>query len=170
MKTVAMTELADPGEDLAARVERALACRDEWDFVHVHTKAPDTAAHTKDPQAKGEVIAALDRGLGRVIERLLGDPELLLAVTSDHSTPSGSVLIHSGEPVPLVLCGEGLRRDRVEAFDEVSCAAGCLGLVRGREFMDLVLNHLDRIKLRGIMDTPRDQAFWPGPYRPFRVK
>ena len=36
--------------------------------------------------------------------------------------------------------------------------------------MNLVLNFLDRAKLRGLMDTPEDQPFWPGNYQTFRVK
>ena len=36
--------------------------------------------------------------------------------------------------------------------------------------MYLILNHLDRIKLTGIMDTPHDQPYWPGRYQPFQVK
>jgi 2,3-bisphosphoglycerate-independent phosphoglycerate mutase len=48
---------------------------------------PDVAGHTKDPLFKKEVIEALDRGIGRLVERLLADPELLVVVTADHSTP-----------------------------------------------------------------------------------
>ena len=108
--------------------------------------------------------------LAEELEPLLADPELLLVVTADHSTPSGGPLIHSGEPVPLLLHGAGVRRDRVEQFDEVATAGGSLGRVRGREFMYLLLNHLERAKLRGIMDTPVDQPYWPGDYQPLRIE
>ena len=165
------TEDSDlPGQDLTQRIRLALSSLSEYDLVHVHTKAPDEAAHRKDPQAKKRVIEELDAGLGRVIETLVNDPELLLVVTADHSTPSSGVMIHSGEPVPLTFCGPGVRLDRVRVFDEVSGAAGALSLVRGNELMDLILNGLDRAKLEGIMDTPDDQPFWPGNYRVFSLK
>ena len=47
--------------------------------------------------------------------------------------------------------------------------AGPLGCVRGRELFYLILNHIDRIKLQGIMDTPVDQIYWPGRFKPFTV-
>ncbi|WP_298038237.1 alkaline phosphatase family protein [uncultured Desulfuromonas sp.] len=161
---------AAPGADLAARLELAREKLPDYDFVHVHTKAADEAAHRKDPAAKKAVIEAFDEGIGRVLPDLLADPDLLLIVTADHSTPSGGPLIHSGEPVPLLLHGRGVRRDAVERYDEVAAAAGAVGCVRGREFMYLVLNHLERAKLAGIMDTPIDQPYWPGDFQPFRLE
>jgi 2,3-bisphosphoglycerate-independent phosphoglycerate mutase len=162
-------ESGDPARDIADRLITARDALDDYDFIHVHTKYADEAGHARDPQYKKEVIEALDRGIGSAIGPLMNNPELLLMVTSDHSTPSSGSLIHSGETVPLVIYGEGVRRDEVKHFDEVSAASGALGSVRGRELMYLVLNHLDRSKLQGLMDTPLDQPYWPGDYEPFRV-
>jgi 2,3-bisphosphoglycerate-independent phosphoglycerate mutase len=158
-----------PGDDLARRLKTAVALLADYDFIHVHTKAPDEAAHTKDPIAKCRVIEALDRGIGTVLDDLMATPELLIVVAADHSTPSSGPLVHSGEPVPLVFHGPGIRRDAVEQYDEVHAAGGALGFVRGKEIMYLIVNHLDRAKLQGIMDTPVDQPFWPGRYEPLRA-
>jgi 2,3-bisphosphoglycerate-independent phosphoglycerate mutase len=158
-----------PGEDLARRLKTAVALLSEYDFIHVHTKAPDEAAHAKDPEAKRRVIEALDRGIGTVLDELTADPELLVIVAADHSTPSSGPLVHSGEPVPILFHGPGIRRDRVEHYDEICAAGGALGFVRGTELMYLILNHMDRAKLQGIMDTPSDQPYWPGCYDPLRV-
>lgn len=160
---------ADPGVDLAERLVAARKVLPEFDFVHLHTKAPDQAAHRKDPVAKVKVIEALDRGLGRELAALLADPDLLLAISADHSTPSSGPLVHGGEPVPLLFVGPGVRRDTVRRYDEISAAAGALGPVRGGEFMALVLNYLERAKLIGTREAPADQPFWPGDYQPFRV-
>jgi 2,3-bisphosphoglycerate-independent phosphoglycerate mutase len=141
-----------------------------YDFVYVHTKAPDEAAHTKDPLIKRDVIAALDRALGFAIQEIVPDPDTLLVITADHSTNSAGHMIHSGETVPLMLVGKYPRRDRVTQFDEVSCAQGALGLVRGGELMWLILNFLDRGKLCGLMDSPRDQPFFPGNYKPLKIR
>ena len=35
--------------------------------------------------------------------------------------------------------------------------------------MYLILNHLDRAKLQGLMDSPVDQPYWPGLSEPFRL-
>ena len=162
LKSVRVRDSGDPGTDLAERMETAFRLLPEQDFIHVHTKAPDTAAHSKDPRRKKEVIEALDRGLEDFGPERIQGRNLLLAVTSDHSTPSSGPLIHSGEPVPLALLGRETRRDQVTRFEETGCGAGCLGLLRGQEFMYSVLSLLDRAKLVGIRDTPRDQPFWPG--------
>ena len=135
----------------------------------MHTKGPDEAAHTKSPAAKKIMIEALDKGLGRAIAPLLDDPEVLLVITSDHATPCSGDMIHSGEAVALCFVGPGIPRDNVLRFDEVSAAAGALGQVRDKELMYLILNHTDRGKLMGIMDTPVDQAYYPGRYAPLRI-
>ncbi len=170
METIKVSDTGDPAKDMAERLRLAYNALEDYEFIHVHTKAPDEAAHTKGPFAKKSVIESLDRGIGRAIGPLMDDPEVLIIVTGDHSTPSAGSLIHSGESVPLTFCGRGVRRDEVSMFDEVSVARGALGTVRGRELMYLILNHLDRSKLQGIMDTPVDQSFWPGVYEPFRLK
>jgi 2,3-bisphosphoglycerate-independent phosphoglycerate mutase len=157
----------DPDRDLARRLMLARSALKDYDFIHVHTKAPDEAAHTKNPSTKKRIIEALDRAIAREIDWFLNNPDILTVVTSDHSTPSSGPLVHSGESVPLTICGEGVRRDAVVQFDEVSAATGALGTVRNLELMSLILNHLDRIKLMGIMDTEDDQTFWPGNYKQF---
>ena len=159
----------DPGSDLRARIQWVLQEGASYDFIHVHTKAPDAAAHTKDPYNKVEAIESLDKGLGPVIDDLLSD-ETVLVITGDHSTPSSGPLVHSGEPVPIVVNGPGIRKDRVSAFDEVNCAGGALGQLTHSNFMYCVLNWLDRVKLQGLMDSPDDQPFWPGNRKPFTLE
>lgn len=161
-------DTGDIRADIAERMEMALDLSDRYDFIHVHTKAPDEAAHKKDPMLKKYVIEELDRGLKRAVKTLKIRHDILTVVTADHSTPAGSVLVHSGETVPLILFGEGVRRDAVKKFNEVSAAAGCLGPVRGRELLYLILNHCDRARLEGLRDVPADVKFWPGRYSPMR--
>ena len=165
-----MKDTRDPGRDLARRIDFAARALDWYDFIHVHTKAPDHAAHTKRPGAKVRAIESLDKGIAEAIEPLLHNPDLLLVVTADHSTPSCGSLIHSGEPVPLLLNGPGVRRDPVDKFDEVSVACGALGTMRGDELMHTILNYTDRARLGGIHDTPEPREYWPGDYAPFTLK
>lgn len=164
-----VTDSDDPGKDMAKRLRMALKALENYDFIHVHTKAPDEAAHSKSPEAKVRVIEALDHGIGTVLKKLLAEPDLLLVVAADHSTPSAGPLIHSGEPVPLVFHGQGMRCDEVPWYDEISAARGALGGVRGREMMYLILNHLDRSRLLGTMDSPVERPYWPGRYEPLRL-
>jgi 2,3-bisphosphoglycerate-independent phosphoglycerate mutase len=158
----------EPGHDLLDRLKLANAARD-YDFIYVHTKAPDEAAHTKAPRVKKRVIEELDQAFAYALEEIVPDEDTLLVVTSDHSTNSDGRMIHSGETVPLLMVGKYTRRDTVKRFDEVRCAPGALGLVRGKELMYLILSLLDRGKLDGLMDSPVDQPFSPGRYKALTI-
>lgn len=169
MDCIKVTDTTNPGTDIAQRLEMAQASLADYDFIHVHTKVPDEAGHAKDPVAKKKAIEAIDTGLADGVPRLIKDPDVLLVVTADHATPSGGAMIHSGETVPLIFCGPGVRRDHVARYDEIAAAQGALGPVRGRELLLMILNALDRAKLQGLMDTPVNQPYWPGAYRAFKV-
>lgn len=157
----------DWGADLLGRLKKAYASRDH-DFVYVHSKGPDEAAHTGDPMEKKRVIESLDRAMGWAASHILADEEVLLVLTSDHSTASTGTMIHSGESVPIVMAGKYARKDAVRSFNEVDCAGGALGMMRGHEIMYMILNLTDRGKLQGLMDSPFNQPFFPGPYRILR--
>ncbi len=162
--------LPDATEDLRARI--ALAARavsDGCGFVHVHTKAPDVAGHTKDPLIKRDVIEALDAAIPALWDQGLVTPENLVIVTGDHGTPSGTVLVHSGDAVPLAMVGAATFPDDVTTFDERSCAAGSLGHLEGRDVMPEALNRIARIKYMSAKLTPGGGIFWPSRTEPFRV-
>ena len=169
MEPKTVKDTARPEVDLLERLQLAHQAR-EHDFVYIHTKAPDEAAHTKDPLTKKAAIEALDGALAFALREIVTDPDTLLVVTADHATNSAGAMIHSGEAVPLMMVGKYTWRDRVTRFDEVSCSQGSLSLVRGRELMHLILNFLDRGKLVGLRDSPRDQPYFPGKITPLRVK
>ncbi|RQW85579.1 MAG: 2,3-bisphosphoglycerate-independent phosphoglycerate mutase [Geobacter sp.] len=161
METRKVKDSDDSGRDLRERLEIACQAR-EFDYIHVHSKATDEAGHTRDPLVKKRVIEEIDRALEFALTEIVPDEDVLFIVTADHSTASSGSMIHTGESVPLVMSGKYIRRDDVGKFDEVSCAAGGLSLVRGKELMYLILNFLDRGKLWGLMDSPDDQPFTPG--------
>lgn len=169
MTFVRMKDGEDPGRDLRERIDLALSDR-SCDFVHVHTKAPDEAAHTGDPLEKVRVIESLDRGLDSLVKAVEQREDLLVAVTADHSTASISGLIHSGEPVPAVIVGPGVRRDRVSTFDEVSAAGGCLGFLRGKELLLMLLNYADRSSLHGHRLSAEEKPYVPRTYSYCKLK
>ncbi len=168
METRKVKDTDDPGGDLRKRLEIAYRAT-EYDFIHVHTKVTDEAGHTGNPLLKKRMIEAIDTALAYAIDTIVPDDDILFVVTADHSTASSGTMIHTGETVPLVMTGKYIRRDDTDKFDEVSCAAGGLNLVRGKELMYLILNFLDRGKLWGLMDSPDDQPFTPGTSTPLRV-
>ena len=162
--------LPDHAADLRARI--ALAARavaDGCEFVHVHTKAPDVAGHTKDPLVKRDVIEALDAAIPALWDEGLVTPENLVIITGDHGTPSGTVLVHSGDAVPIAIVGPATFADDVTAFDERSCAAGSLGHLDGSDIMPEALNRIARIKYMSAKLTPVGGIFWPSRTEPLRV-
>ena len=89
---------------------------------------------------KVEAIELVDVIVGDVLEGL--DLETaLLVVTADHATPI-TVGDHSGDAVPLALCGRGVTSDAVASFDERACAAGIMGHLRGLDLLNVITNLL----------------------------
>jgi 2,3-bisphosphoglycerate-independent phosphoglycerate mutase len=168
IKFVRVEDGGDPGKDLRERIGLALS-EQSHDFIHVHTKVPDEAAHTGDPKRKEAAITALDRGLDELVRVVENSENLLVVITADHSTPSISSLIHSGEPVPVAMVGPTIRRDGVGTFDEVSAATGCLGLLRGQELMLTILNHVDRSAMLGHRLGRIERPYFPHAYEPFKL-
>ena len=143
-------ETGDSPADLRARIDLANERLDEGDtFVFAHLKATDMAGHTKDPEVKKRTIEALDAELGA-----LPTDRAIVCLTGDHATPTYPDVIHTGDPVPLVVNGPGVRADRVDSFGELECAAGILGHLRGPDLMPVLLNAADRPLFLGSRPTP----------------
>jgi 2,3-bisphosphoglycerate-independent phosphoglycerate mutase len=159
----------DPANDLRSKLEIAMRKLDDYDLIHVHTKAADDAAHTKDPTAKAQVITSLDEGLEHILSELDKRDDLLCVVTGDHATPSWGAMIHSGEPSPITISGPHVWRDPIEAFDEVHCAQGALGHLKGQELMCTLLSFRDQGKLWGLRDSGMNLPYYPGPRRPLKA-
>ncbi len=156
----------NPGQDLKERIRLALN-DPEHDFFHVHTKVPDEISHKGTPILKKEALEALDCGMGELVDTMEKRKDVMVIVTGDHSTPSDSSLIHSGETVPVAIAGPNVRRDPVKVFNEISAATGCLGLLRGRELMQMTLNFADRSVLATHQLGDTVTAFIPDKYPPF---
>jgi 2,3-bisphosphoglycerate-independent phosphoglycerate mutase len=149
-------ETDDPVGDLRRRVALAVERLDAGDtFVFCHQKTTDAAGHTKDPTVKQRTIEELDEALGGLRPLLT---RAIVCVTGDHATPASPDVIHSGDPVPLLVAGPGVRADGVTSFGELPFAAGILGQLRGPDLMPVLLNAADRPLFLGSRPTPFDGA------------
>jgi 2,3-bisphosphoglycerate-independent phosphoglycerate mutase len=122
-------------------------------FVYVHDKRVDEAGHTKDPVRKREAVELLDSAFAE-----LPTDRAIVCVTGDHATPASPNVIHSGDPVPFVVAGPGVRADRVTELGEATCVEGILGHLRGPDMMPVLLNAADRPLFLGSRPTPFDGA------------
>src|SRR5213080_964610 len=156
LEPVDAPETDDAVADLRARIELARARLDAGDtFVFCHQKTTDAAGHTKDPRVKQETIELLDTALDRLRPLVT---RAIVCITGDHATPASPDVIHSGDPVPLLVAGPGVRADAVERFGELDCVAGILGHLRGPDLMPVLLNAADRPLFLGSRPTPFDGA------------
>lgn len=123
-----------------SKIETAFKALSDHDFVLVNLKAPDIAGHDGNPYKKREVIERIDMALRYLRENI--EEDTVLAITGDHSTPC-SVKDHSGDPVPLLIFGHGIRKDSVLEFDEISVMRGALN-INGIQLMNVLMNLSDR--------------------------
>ncbi len=144
----------DPADDYAERCAEVLDALDRHEFVHAHYAEPDEVSHADPPAAVRDEIEAIDDSLGPLVDRALSDPDLVCAVTADHTTPSRGNVVHSGEPVPAVVTGETVRSDDVTAVGERPAARGGLHRLDGRHVLRVLRAAADRVLLDGLRRTP----------------
>lgn len=109
----------------------------EHDFVLCNLKAPDLGGHDGRPEAKMAAAQKLDNLARHVLEH--GPEDLHLAVTADHCTPI-TFGDHTGDTVPIAVCGPAVRPDGVTSFGERPVVAGSLGRLRGFDVMPILTN------------------------------
>lgn len=113
--------------DIEAKAEAAREALRKFDFVFVHVKGADNASHDGNLEGKLLMVEKVNR-----LAEILSKEDVYLIITADHSTPL-SIRRHSSDPVPVLIYGDGTRRDKVQSFDEVSVSLGCLGHLTGIE-------------------------------------
>ena len=122
---------------------KADACLDalaDHDFVYVHVEASDEAGHARDLRQKITAIEYLDSRLIASVMKGIEKKgiEATVAVLPDHLTPVAQGN-HVRGPVPVAVLIPNLEPDSVETYDEIACASGELGLLRGDRFIRTVL-------------------------------
>ena len=101
-------------------------------------KAPDLSGHDGDAPQKMKAIAKVDNAIGLLLEEL-DFSRITLLVTGDHCTPI-TYGDHTGDAVPAVFYGNGVRPDETASFGERQCMRGGLGYFTGFDIMWLLTN------------------------------
>ena len=123
-RTITSPEMtANLDTDLEHKFDAALEELQRSDLVILHIKGADIAAHDQRPDLKASFLERVDESLAGLLERAEGP--LRIAVASDHATLSESGQ-HAADPLPVLIWGEGVEADEVQAFDEQSAGGGRL--------------------------------------------
>ena len=136
--------------DIHKKAQFAVEALKKYDFVVLHYKATDLMGHDNDPFGKVKAIGRYNDMLGEVmkgIETEVSTP-VIIALAADHSTPCERKE-HSGDPVPIVISGRNIRRDRVTVYNEIDCSEGGLGRIKGNDFNCTLLDYLEVTEKQG---------------------
>lgn len=134
-----------PDTDIDAKFRVALENFKTHDFVFVHIKAADSLGEDGNFVGKRDFITKIDRAVKAIVNL---PQTTLLIFTADHSTPCMQKS-HSGDSVPIMYRGDGVRVDGVSQFGERACGAGNLGIMEGKDVMPHVMNLMNRLPLIG---------------------
>jgi 2,3-bisphosphoglycerate-independent phosphoglycerate mutase len=134
LRIAGVTDGAD--NDYAKQAEGALDALDECDLVVVHVETPDEEGHAGDIEGKIAGIEAIDREVVGRVMRHLGPMRVLCM--PDHPTPI-ALRTHTDEPVPFVLCGDGVEHNGATEYHERAAKETGLLLDPGRLVMDVLL-------------------------------
>lgn len=134
LKIPGVTDGAD--NDYAGQAAGALEALDDCDLVIIHVETPDEEGHAGDIEGKIAGIEAIDR---EVVARVMRYPgPIRVLCMPDHPTPV-ALKTHSDEPVPFVLCGDGVEHNGASVYHERAGRETGLLIDPGRLVMDLLL-------------------------------
>lgn len=134
------TGLYDTNYEGKARA--ALEALKKDDFVYLHIEASDEAGHEGDYKLKTKTIEFLDSRVVKTIyeETQKWDEPVTIAILPDHPTPC-ALKTHTSKPVPFLIYRPNEDADKVNVYDEFESPKGAYGLLKGKEFMEVLFNY-----------------------------
>ena len=130
--------------NLNIKIDKAIKSLDTHDAVFVHIKGADILAEDGNYKEKISFIEKIDAAVKPLSEK----NDFLVVITSDHTT-SSQLKIHTADPVPITIKGEGVRTDDITAFTERECSKGRLGIIRGQNLMPILIDLMGLAELYG---------------------
>jgi len=123
--------------DFAAKGRFGIKALKKDPFVVIHIEAPDEASHAGNAKEKIHAIEQIDQHIiGPVLVHLRNlDEPYRIMVLPDHTT-STLTRTHSNKPVPVVMCGQGIKGVVQGDFTEKRAYTSDLILEKGYEIME----------------------------------
>ncbi|MDI9624440.1 MAG: cofactor-independent phosphoglycerate mutase [Methanothermobacter sp.] len=125
--------------DYKAKGRYAIRALQDHDIIFIHVEAPDEAGHAGDIKEKIKAIENIDsKILGPLLDELPSYDGFRLVLLADHPTPI-KVGTHTRDPVPYAICGENMKKDNINSYDEESAKKGGLGLSVAWKLLDKLI-------------------------------
>lgn len=123
------------------KAEAAIEALRNDDFVYLHIEASDEAGHEGDYELKTKTIEYLDNRVVRHIYEATKDwnEPVTIAILPDHPTPC-AIRTHTNKPIPFLIYRSNGEADAVKVYDEFESPKGAYGLLRGKEFMEVLFS------------------------------
>jgi len=118
--------------------------QDDYTFYFFHVKKTDSLGEDGNFDGRVHKIEEVDA----LIPRIMALNPDVTCVTGDHSTPA-VFKAHTWHPVPVLIRGDGVRRDETTTFGEREAMRGGLGRFPGSELMLELLAHTGKLKKMG---------------------
>jgi len=128
---------------------------DNYNLIYVHIKGPDEFGHDGDALGKKENIEKIDKEFFGTLLNELKDPNAVIVVSGDHSTPC-TKKSHSDDPVPLLISGKIIKNidndnnnnnnnnNKIQRFTESFAKKGIIGTINGFEVLTQTINIIKR--------------------------
>jgi 2,3-bisphosphoglycerate-independent phosphoglycerate mutase len=107
-------------------------------IIYVHIKGPDEFGHDGDAKGKKKNIEDIDRRFFATLIKKLKANDSTIIVSADHSTPCVKKG-HSDDPVPLLISGRKIRKDKSARFTEKYASKGSIGLLMGVDVLSTAI-------------------------------
>lgn len=122
------------------KAEAAIQALKNDDFVYLHIEASDEAGHEGDYKLKTKTIEYLDSRVVKTIYEATKDWDepITIALLPDHPTPC-AIKTHTNKPIPFLIYRSNEKGDNVQVYDEFESAKGDYGLIKGRQFMEILM-------------------------------
>ena len=111
---------------------------ERFNVIYVHIKGPDEFGHDGDARGKKKNIEDIDTRFFATLEKKLKINDSTIIVSADHSTPCVKKG-HSDDPVPILISGRKIRKDKSARFTEKYASKGSIGLLMGVDVLSTAI-------------------------------
>ena len=119
------------------------------EVVYVHIKGPDEFGHDGNAKGKKSNIEEIDkRFFGKILKGIskITGVEIYFIISGDHSTPCIKKA-HTDDPIPIIVSGQGIKKDATSRFTESNSKRGSLGKIYGYQVLNTAIKQLENRKV-----------------------